>query len=106
MQWAFVRQTGTYANAVGGAPTYWIVGNSLDLGDLTATQTSYRRFAANGISMLNGNTLSLATSATRGNLTLGATYNDFRPITRKRCDLEPQRPDLAGPDLLAATAAS
>ncbi|RYD93337.1 MAG: hypothetical protein EOP61_23755 [Sphingomonadales bacterium] len=77
---AFVRQTGSLANASGGAPTYWQIGNSFDLLDLAASQASYRRFAANGISTLNGNTLSLATSATRGRMTLGATYNSFRPV--------------------------
>jgi|GEM_PF-1973955 len=76
----FVRQTGSLANAVAGAPTFWQIGSRFDLTDLAATQTSYRRFAANGISTLNGDTLSLATSATRGRLTLGAAYNDFRPI--------------------------
>lgn len=76
----FVRQTGSLANAVGGAPTYWQIGSRFDLADLAATQTSYRRFAANGISTLNGNTLSLATSATTGKLTLGAAYHQFRPV--------------------------
>lgn len=76
----FVRQTGAIANAVGGAPTYWQVGNSFDFADLTATSTDYRRFAANGISMMNGNKFSLATSASRGKVTVGATYNDFRPV--------------------------
>ncbi|WP_141396747.1 hypothetical protein [Rhizorhabdus dicambivorans] len=76
----FVRQTGSLANAVGGAPTYWQIGSSFDLGDLAATRTSYRRFAANGISTSNGDKLSLSTSATRGKLSLGATYNDFRPV--------------------------
>lgn len=76
----FVRQTGSLANAVSRMPTYWQIGNRLDLGDLSASQISYRRFAANGISTLNGNTLSLATSATRGKLTVGAAYKDFRPL--------------------------
>ena len=76
----FVRQTGSFANATGGMPTYWQVGNRLDLGDLTASQFSYGRFAANGISTLNGNTLSVATSATRGRMTIGAAYNEFRPL--------------------------
>ena len=76
----FVRQTGSLANPAGTAPTYWQIGNRLDFSDLTASQISYRRFAANGISTLNGNTLSLATSATRGKVTLGAAYNDFRPV--------------------------
>lgn len=76
----FVRQTGSLANAVARMPTYWQIGNRLDLGDLAASQISYRRFAANGITTLNGNTLSLATSATRGKLTLGAAYKDFRPL--------------------------
>lgn len=76
----YVRQTGSLANAAAGAPTYWQVGSSFDLGELSASQMSYRRFAANGISTLNGGKLSLSTSATRGKLTLGATYNDFRPV--------------------------
>lgn len=76
----FVRQTGSFANAAGGAPTYWQIGSSIDLAEPSATQTSYRRFAANGISMMNGNMVSLATSATRGRVTLGAAYNDFRPV--------------------------
>ena len=75
----FVRQTGSFANAVGGAPTYWQIGSSVDLSELAATQTSYRRFAANSISTMNGNVVSLATSATRGRMTLGAAYNDFSP---------------------------
>ncbi|RYD89707.1 MAG: hypothetical protein EOP61_31045 [Sphingomonadales bacterium] len=77
----FVRQTGALDNPTGGAPTYWQIGNRLDLADLTASQISYRRFAANGISTLNGNTLSLATSATRGRMTVGAQFNDFRPLS-------------------------
>ncbi len=77
----FVRQTGSLANAAGSAPTYWQIGNRFDLGDLTASQTSYRRFAANGISTLNGNKLSFATSATRGKMKIGAAYNDFRPVS-------------------------
>ena len=77
----FVRQTGSLANPAVGAPTYWQIGNSFDLHDLTASQTSYRRFAANGISTFNGDTLSLATSATRGRMTLGASFDDFRPVT-------------------------
>jgi hypothetical protein len=76
----YVRQTGSLVNAVGGAPIYWQIGSSLDLNDLTATRASYRRFAANGISLSNGDKLSLSTTATRGRLTLGATYNDFRPV--------------------------
>lgn len=76
----YVRQTGSLANAAGGAPTYWQIGSSFDLGDLAATSTSYRRFAANGISTSNGDKLSLSTTATRGKLTLGAIYNDFRPV--------------------------
>jgi hypothetical protein len=76
----FFRQTGSLANAIAGAPTYWQIGNSFDLSDLTASQVSYRRFAANGISTLNGDTLSLTTSATRGRMTVGATYNNFRPV--------------------------
>ena len=76
----FVRQTGSFANAGGAAPTYWQIGSSVDLSELAATQTSYRRFAANGISMMNGNMVSVATSATRGLMTLGAAYNDFRPV--------------------------
>lgn len=76
----FVRQSGSVANATAASPTYWQIGSRLDLAELGATQTSYRRFAANGISALNGDTLSLATSATRGRMTLGATYNDFRPV--------------------------
>ena len=75
----FVRQTGSFANATGGAPTYWQIGSTVDLSELNATQTSYRRFAANGISTMNGDVVSLATSATRGRMTLGAAYNDFRP---------------------------
>ena len=77
----FVRQTGSLAHPAVGAPTYWQIGNSFDLHDLTASQTSYRRFAANGISTFNGDTLSLATSATRGRMTLGASFDDFRPVT-------------------------
>ena len=80
----YVRQTGSFANAIAGAPTYWQVGSRFDLGDLSATQTSYRRFAANGISTSNGDKLSLSTTATRGRLTLGATYNDFRPVDDDR----------------------
>jgi len=76
----YVRQTGALANSAGGAPTYWQIGNSFDLGELSATRTSYRRFAANGISTLNGDKLTVATSATRGPLTVGATYNDYRPV--------------------------
>ncbi|MET0375097.1 MAG: hypothetical protein ABW128_12695 [Rhizorhabdus sp.] len=76
----YVRQTGSVAHAAGGAPTYWQIGSRLDLGELGATQTSYRRFAANGISTQNGNTISLATSETRGRMTVGATFNDFRPV--------------------------
>lgn len=76
----YVRQTGSIANATGGAPTYWQMGSRFDLGELSASQINYRRFAANGISTLNGEKLSLSTSATRGKLTLGATYNDFRPV--------------------------
>jgi hypothetical protein len=76
----YVRQTGALANPAAGTPTYWQIGNSFNLGDLSATQTSYKRFAANGISTLNGDTLSFATSATRGRMTLGASYSDFRPI--------------------------
>jgi len=77
---SYVRQLGSVANPAGGAPTYWQIGNNLDLGDLTATRTSYRRFAANGITALNGDTMSLATSANIGRLTLGAAYKDFRPL--------------------------
>lgn len=76
----FVRQTGSLANPAAGAPTYWQIGNSFNLADLAASQTSYRRFAANGISTLNGNTLNLATSATRGRMTIGASYSDFHPV--------------------------
>lgn len=80
----FVRQTGSLANAPAGAPTYWQMGNSFDLTDLSATRTSYRRFAANGINATNGDMLSLATNASRGRLTVGATYNDFRPVADTR----------------------
>jgi hypothetical protein len=76
----FVRQSGSVATPALGAPTYWLVGNSFDLQDPAASQFSYRRFAANGITTLNGDTLSLATSATRGRMTIGASYNSFRPI--------------------------
>lgn len=76
----FVRQTGSLANAAAGAPTYWQIGNRFDLLDLTASQASYRRFAANGISMQNGDVLNLATSATRGRMTVGASYSAFRPL--------------------------
>ena len=77
---SYVRQLGSVANLAGGAPTYWQIGNNLDLGDLTATHTSYRRFAANGITALNGDTMNLATSANIGRLTVGAAYSDFRPL--------------------------
>lgn len=80
----YVRQTGAMANAAGGAPTYWQMGSDFDLGDLSGTRTSYRRFAANGISTLNGDKLTVATSASRGPLTVGATYSDFRPIADTR----------------------
>jgi hypothetical protein len=80
----YVRQTGALANATGGAPTYWQMGSNFDLGELSSTRTSYRRFAANGISTLNGDKLTVATSATRGPLTVGATYSDFRPIADTR----------------------
>lgn len=76
----YVRQLGSVANTTGGAPTYWQIGSSFDFNDLAATRTSYRRFAANGISTVNGDTLSLATSANMGRVTLGATFNDFRPL--------------------------
>lgn len=76
----YVRQTGSVDNAIGGAPTYWLIGSRLDLAELGATQTSYRRFAANGISTQNGDTLSVATSATKGRMTLGASFNEFRPV--------------------------
>lgn len=80
----YMRQTGALANAAGGAPTYWQVGSNFDLGDLSATRTSYRRFAANGISMANGDKLTVATTASRGPLTVGASYSDFRPVADTR----------------------
>jgi len=80
----YFRQTGALANAAAGAPTYWQIGNDFDLGDLAGTRTSYRRFAANGISTVNGDKLSIATTASRGPVTVGATYSDFRPIADTR----------------------
>lgn len=76
----YVRQTGSLNNPVSGAPTYWQMGSSLDFTDLTGSSMSYRRFAANGISTTNGDQFSLATSATRGKLTVGAAFNEFKPL--------------------------
>jgi len=76
---AIVRQTGALANAAGGAPTYWQIGNSFDLDDLAASQVAFRRFAANGISTSNGTSWTLSTSASRGRMKLGASYANFQP---------------------------
>lgn len=76
----FTRQSGSLTTPVTGAPTFWQIGSAFDLTELSSTQTSYRRFAANGISLRNGDQLNLATSATRGRVTLGARFSDFRPI--------------------------
>lgn len=76
----FTRQNGSLTTPVSGVPTFWQIGSAFDLTELSSTQTSYRRFAANGISLRNGDELSLATSATKGRVTVGARYSDFRPI--------------------------
>jgi hypothetical protein len=76
----YLRQNGSLTTPVIGTPTYWQIGSSLDLGELASTQTSYRRFAANGINLRNGDELNLSTSATRGRVTLGARYSDFRAL--------------------------
>jgi hypothetical protein len=76
----YTRQSGSLTTPVAGAPTFWQIGSAFDLTELSSTQTSYRRFAANGINLRNGDELSLATSATRGRVTLGARFSNFRPI--------------------------
>lgn len=76
----YLRQNGSLTTPVVGTPTYWQIGSSLDLTELASTQTSYRRFAANGINLRNGDELNLSTSATRGRVTLGARYSDFRAL--------------------------
>jgi hypothetical protein len=74
------RQDGALSAASTTAPTYWLVGTKIDLGELSSTQTNYRRFAANGIAFRNGDELSLATTATVGRINLGARFTDFRPV--------------------------
>jgi hypothetical protein len=76
----FIRQNGSLTTPVIGTPTYWQIGSSLDLSELASTQTNYRRFAANGINLRNGDELNLSTSATKGRVTLGARYSDFRAL--------------------------
>jgi hypothetical protein len=76
----YIRQSGSLTTPAAGAPTFWQIGSAFDLTELSSTQTSYRRFAANGIALRNGDELSLATSATRGRVTLGARFSNFRPI--------------------------
>jgi hypothetical protein len=76
----YIRQNGSLTTPVVGTPTYWQIGSSLDLTELASTQTSYRRFAANGINLRNGDELNLSTSATKGRVTLGARYSDFRAL--------------------------
>ncbi|MDB5687153.1 MAG: hypothetical protein JWR77_1742, partial [Rhizorhabdus sp.] len=76
----YTRQAGSLTTPIAGAPTYWQIGSAFDLGDLSATQTNYRRFAAAGINLRNGDELSLATTATRGKVTLGARFTDFRAV--------------------------
>lgn len=76
----YTKQNGSLTTPVNGAPTYWQIGSAFDLADLSATQTNYRRFAAAGINLRNGEELSLATSATRGKFTLGARFTDFRAV--------------------------
>ncbi len=66
--------------APNATPTYWLVGSSIDFADPTASNLAYKRFAANGISTLNGDKLSLATNATNGRVTIGAAFNAFRPL--------------------------
>lgn len=76
----YVRQNGSLTTPVVGAPTYWQIGSSFDLGDLSGTQTNYRRFAATGINLRNGDAVNLSTSATKGRVTLGARFSDFRAV--------------------------
>jgi hypothetical protein len=76
------RQSGALTSALSATPTYWTIGSNFDFGYLASTQTSYRRFLANGLALSNGDELSLATSATTGRLTIGARW---RPPTASRC---------------------
>ncbi|MES2497606.1 MAG: hypothetical protein V4618_15945 [Pseudomonadota bacterium] len=72
------------AAAADAATTSWGMGGSFDLGDRSATRTSYRRFAADGIGTPSTDKLTVATSAARSPLTVSATYSDFRPIADTR----------------------
>ncbi|RVT89502.1 hypothetical protein [Sphingomonas crocodyli] len=74
------RQDGALTNGATIAPTYWLIGSTYDLNDLSATQTNYRRFAANGIAFKNGDEVNLSTTATMGRVNLGARFSNFRPI--------------------------
>jgi hypothetical protein len=76
----YVRQNGSLTTPVVGTPTYWQIGSAFDFGALSATKASYRRFAANGINLRNGDEVNLSTSATRGRITLGARFSDFRAV--------------------------
>jgi len=73
-----------HRSAAAGATTSWGMGSSFDLGDRSATRTSYRRFAADGIGTPSTDKLTVATSAARSPLTVSATYSDFRPIADTR----------------------
>lgn len=78
------RKGGSSANAAGAAPTFWPMGDGFDLGDLSPSRTSYRRFASSGIGALSGNKLSVATSPAHGPVKVSATYSDFRPVADTR----------------------
>ena len=74
------RQDGALTSSATIAPTYWLIGSSYDLSDLSATQTNYRRFAANGIAFKNGDEVNLSTTATMCRVNVGARFSNFRPI--------------------------
>ena len=74
------RSAYTLTSSTTIAPTYWLIGSTYDLNDLSGTQTNYRRFAANGIAFKNGDEVNLSTTATMGRVNLGARFSNFRPI--------------------------